>query len=163
VRLWGKLKDFGSAANGDWSVRQRTGRAVCLIQPAFYEERVYGDHRTRRRLVYRVLSRNPGANCQSGTKDEARQNLAEGIELILKDRREDALHWVPPMRFERLSRSNEAEHGAISNDKEVLTRYGRTREPALSKRFLVTPKFLTALSKKFVVLFRSRKLRNIPV
>jgi|SRR6185503_6785348 predicted RNase H-like HicB family nuclease len=105
----------------------------------------------------------PGADCQGGTKDEAPQNLAEGIELILKDRREDALHGVPPMRFERLSRSNEAEHGAISNDKEVLTRYGRTREPALSKRFLVTPKFLTALSKKFVVLFRSRKLRNIPV
>jgi predicted RNase H-like HicB family nuclease len=98
----------------------------------------------------------PGLTVRAVRRDEARQNLAERIELILEDRREDAL-VVPPMRFARLSRSDEAEHGAISNDKEVLTRYGRTRAPALSKRFLVTPKFLTALAK-FVVFFRSRKL-----
>jgi predicted RNase H-like HicB family nuclease len=38
----------------------------------------------------------PGANGQGRTKDEARQNLAEAIELILEDRREDALRGVPP-------------------------------------------------------------------
>jgi predicted RNase H-like HicB family nuclease len=38
----------------------------------------------------------PGANGQGRTKDEARENLAESIELILEDRREDALRGVPP-------------------------------------------------------------------
>ena len=38
----------------------------------------------------------PGANGQGRTKDEARQNLVEAIELILEDRREDALRGVPP-------------------------------------------------------------------
>jgi len=38
----------------------------------------------------------PGANGQGRTKDDARENLAEAIELILEDRREDALHGVPP-------------------------------------------------------------------
>ena len=38
----------------------------------------------------------PGANGQGRTKEEARQNLAEAIELILVDRREDALRGVPP-------------------------------------------------------------------
>ena len=38
----------------------------------------------------------PGANGQGRTKDEARQNLAEAIALILKDRREDGLRGVPP-------------------------------------------------------------------
>lgn len=38
----------------------------------------------------------PGANGQGRTKDEVRQNLAEAIELILEDRREDALRGVPP-------------------------------------------------------------------
>lgn len=38
----------------------------------------------------------PGANGQGRTKDETRQNLAEAIELILQDRREDALRGVPP-------------------------------------------------------------------
>ena len=37
----------------------------------------------------------PGANGQGRTKDEARQNLAKAIELILEDRREDALRGVP--------------------------------------------------------------------
>lgn len=37
----------------------------------------------------------PGANGQGRTKDEARENLAEAIELILVDRREDALRGVP--------------------------------------------------------------------
>ena len=32
----------------------------------------------------------PGANGQGKSKDEARQNLADSIALILKDRREDA-------------------------------------------------------------------------
>jgi len=38
----------------------------------------------------------PGANGQGKTKDEARQNLAEAISLILEDRREDGLRGVPP-------------------------------------------------------------------
>lgn len=38
----------------------------------------------------------PGANGQGRTKDEARESLAKAIELILKDRREDALRGVPP-------------------------------------------------------------------
>ncbi len=33
----------------------------------------------------------PGANGQGRTKDEARKNLAEGIALVLEDRRTDAL------------------------------------------------------------------------
>ena len=37
----------------------------------------------------------PGANGQGRTKEEARQSLAEAIELILADRREDALRGVP--------------------------------------------------------------------
>jgi len=37
----------------------------------------------------------PGANGQGRTKDEARQNLAEAIALILEDRREDTLRGVP--------------------------------------------------------------------
>lgn len=38
----------------------------------------------------------PGANGQGSTKDEARENLAEAIALILEDRREDSLRGVPP-------------------------------------------------------------------
>lgn len=38
----------------------------------------------------------PGANGQGRTKDDARENLAEAIELILEDQREDALRGVPP-------------------------------------------------------------------
>ncbi len=38
----------------------------------------------------------PGANGQGRTKDEARENLEQAIELILQDRREDALRGVPP-------------------------------------------------------------------
>ena len=38
----------------------------------------------------------PGANGQGRTKDEARESLAQAIELILLDRREDALRGVPP-------------------------------------------------------------------
>ena len=37
----------------------------------------------------------PGANGQGRTKEEARQNLADAIALILGDRREDALRGVP--------------------------------------------------------------------
>ena len=37
----------------------------------------------------------PGANGQGRTKEEARQNLADAIALILDDRREDALRGVP--------------------------------------------------------------------
>lgn len=37
----------------------------------------------------------PGANGQGRTKDEAREDLAEAIALILEDRREDALRGVP--------------------------------------------------------------------
>jgi uncharacterized protein (DUF433 family)/predicted RNase H-like HicB family nuclease len=38
----------------------------------------------------------PGANGQGRTKEEARENLAQAIELILYDRREDALRGIPP-------------------------------------------------------------------
>jgi predicted RNase H-like HicB family nuclease len=38
----------------------------------------------------------PGANGQGRTKDEARESLAEAIQLILEDRREDALRGIPP-------------------------------------------------------------------
>jgi predicted RNase H-like HicB family nuclease len=37
----------------------------------------------------------PGANGQDRTKEEATQNLAEAIKLILQDRREDALRGLP--------------------------------------------------------------------
>jgi predicted RNase H-like HicB family nuclease len=37
----------------------------------------------------------PGANGQGRTKDEARQSLAEAIDLILEDRREDGLRGAP--------------------------------------------------------------------
>ena len=36
-----------------------------------------------------------GANGQGRTKDEARENLAEAIALILENRREDGLRGVP--------------------------------------------------------------------
>jgi len=38
----------------------------------------------------------PGANGQGRTKDEARENLADAIALILEDRREDGLRGAPP-------------------------------------------------------------------
>ena len=38
----------------------------------------------------------PGANGQGRSKDEARENLAAAIALILEDRREEALRGVPP-------------------------------------------------------------------
>ncbi len=38
----------------------------------------------------------PGANGQGKTKEEARDNLAEAIKLILEDRREDGLRGLPP-------------------------------------------------------------------
>ena len=38
----------------------------------------------------------PGANGQGKSKDEARDNLAEAIALILKERREQGLRGVPP-------------------------------------------------------------------
>jgi len=37
----------------------------------------------------------PGANGQGRTKEEARQSLAEAIQLILEDRRDDGLKGVP--------------------------------------------------------------------
>ena len=37
----------------------------------------------------------PGANGQRRTKDEARQDLAKAIALILEDRRQDALRGAP--------------------------------------------------------------------
>jgi predicted RNase H-like HicB family nuclease len=37
----------------------------------------------------------PGANGQGRTIEECRKNLAGAIELILEDRREDALRGVP--------------------------------------------------------------------
>jgi predicted RNase H-like HicB family nuclease len=37
----------------------------------------------------------PGANGQGRTREEARENLAGAISLILEDRREDGLRGVP--------------------------------------------------------------------
>lgn len=37
----------------------------------------------------------PGANGQGKTKEEARESLAQGIRLILEDRREDGLRGIP--------------------------------------------------------------------
>ncbi len=37
----------------------------------------------------------PGANGQGLTREEARQNLADAIALILEDRREDSLKGLP--------------------------------------------------------------------
>jgi predicted RNase H-like HicB family nuclease len=37
----------------------------------------------------------PGANGQGQTKEQARQDLADAIALILEDRREDALRGMP--------------------------------------------------------------------
>jgi predicted RNase H-like HicB family nuclease len=37
----------------------------------------------------------PGANGQGHTKEEARESLANAIELILRDRREDVLRGLP--------------------------------------------------------------------
>ena len=37
----------------------------------------------------------PGANGQGRSKEEARENLAEAIALILEDRREDSLRGLP--------------------------------------------------------------------
>lgn len=45
----------------------------------------------------------PGANGQGRTKDEARSSLASAIGLILIDRREDALRFLP----------DEAERGTV--------------------------------------------------
>ncbi|MFQ6027421.1 MAG: type II toxin-antitoxin system HicB family antitoxin [Dehalococcoidia bacterium] len=38
----------------------------------------------------------PGANGQGKSKEEALENLAEAIALILQDRREDGLKGLPP-------------------------------------------------------------------
>lgn len=37
----------------------------------------------------------PGANGQGRTKEEAKKSLAEAIQLILEDRREEGLRGVP--------------------------------------------------------------------
>ena len=38
----------------------------------------------------------PGANGQGHTKEECLANLAEAIQLILEERRNDALRGIPP-------------------------------------------------------------------
>ena len=47
-------------------------------------------------VVACTARRIPGANGQGRTKDDARENLAAAIALILEDRREDGLRGVPP-------------------------------------------------------------------
>lgn len=42
----------------------------------------------------------PGANGQGRSKDEAVRDLADAVELILQDRREDDLRKVPPFSIE---------------------------------------------------------------
>jgi hypothetical protein len=68
-----------------------------LIQPFQQPERVVGFTESTVILAGIPSARPiPGANGQGCTKDEARQNLAEAIALILADRREDGLRGVPP-------------------------------------------------------------------
>lgn len=38
----------------------------------------------------------PGANGQGRTKEECLRSLSEAIQLIIEDRREDALRGIPP-------------------------------------------------------------------
>lgn len=38
----------------------------------------------------------PGANGQGRTKEECLRSLSEAVQLILEDRREDALRGIPP-------------------------------------------------------------------
>jgi predicted RNase H-like HicB family nuclease len=45
--------------------------------------------------VIAYCSEIPGANGQGRTREEARENLAEAIALILEDRRDDALRGLP--------------------------------------------------------------------
>jgi len=78
------------------SVRQRIGRAVCLIQRGSMKNEFTAIIERDGDWYIAYCPEIPGANGQGRTKDEARQNLAEGIELILEDRREDALRGVPP-------------------------------------------------------------------
>ena len=47
-------------------------------------------------MVHCVQSRDPGANGQGKTKEEALESLAEAIKLVLEDRREDGLRGIPP-------------------------------------------------------------------
>ena len=44
----------------------------------------------------------PGANGQGKTKTECLENLAEAIELILEDRRADALRGMPSDAFQEV-------------------------------------------------------------
>lgn len=64
----------------------------------------------------------PGANGQGRTKEDARENLAEAIALILEDRRED-------------------DTGAYSSEKAAPTLFGPTPELVPLKRFRATPRF----------------------
>ena len=78
-------------------VRQRTGRAVCLNDLGGFMNNEFTAIIERDGEWYIAYCPEiPGANGQGRTKDEARENLAEAIELILQDRREDALRGVPP-------------------------------------------------------------------
>ena len=45
--------------------------------------------------VIAYCSEIPGANGQGRSKEEARENLAEAIALILEDRREDSMRGLP--------------------------------------------------------------------
>ncbi len=54
----------------------------------------------------------PGGNGQGRTKEEARDNLAEAIRLILEDRREDGLRGVPP----------EAARGAVNQSSRAVSK-----------------------------------------
>ncbi len=51
----------------------------------------------------------PGANGQGKTKDEARKSLADAIELILEDRREDAMRGIPPDASKEIVTIDEAD------------------------------------------------------
>jgi predicted RNase H-like HicB family nuclease len=64
----------------------------------------------------------PGANGQGRTKDEARESLAEAIELILEDRRGEKMLSAdfPPTPSERPLQSSETEHVAPASSQARL-------------------------------------------
>jgi hypothetical protein len=86
VRCWGGIVDCGKPACY-FTEAMAPGAPGSLVA----HRRV----RPRWKPVRSVLSGSTWANGQGSTRDEARDNLAEAIALILEDRREDGLRGVP--------------------------------------------------------------------
>ncbi len=114
----------------------------------------------------------PGANGQRKNKDEARENLAEAIALILEDRREEGLRGVPPEAIPETVTVPSS--GAvcsdtfgcavvISNAKEVLIRCGAIPIRAEPRRFQAMLQYPTVWRARSVVRLRfQRSGKNNP-